>query len=139
MIIDSEIDISRLKNLRTLRLYGSKDIWEVEEELPSIQHFLSQIPGHMPHLEVLTIVVYIEEESHIDDLGVLDGYLANERFSYLKEVRIEMFPTTLPIALSGMYMTFPKVRQRFPLLDKSGILTVDYANLDYPGWDIGVD
>lgn len=140
MITDSEIDISRLTNLRTLRLYGSKDTWEVEKELPNIQHVLSQIQSHMLHLEEIVILIYLEEEHHIDDLGILDGLLTGENFSRIKRVRIEMFPTPLFVfdPSNGRYNTYQKVRRQFPLLVERGILTVTHARREYPCVGVGI-
>lgn len=88
----------------------------------------------MLHLEEIVVFVYLEEENHIDDLGILDGLLAGENFSRIKRVRIEMFPTPLFVfdPSNGRYSTYQKVQRQFPLLVERSILTVTHAKRDYP-------
>jgi hypothetical protein len=139
-IVDIEIDISHLVNLRTLCLYGvDDDEWEAEDEIPRFQKFLSQIPGNMPHLEDLTIAFYVDEDINIANLGVLDEYLAGDNFSRVNRMTIALYPSPLTQTWSGLRNICKKIRQQFPLLDKRGILTVTGTKLNYPNYTIGID
>lgn len=109
------------------------DVWEPEETIPSIQHFLSQIKDNMPHLEEVTIAVYMENEEDINDLGVLDDYLVERNF--LKRIKLALWPSSL---LNSRRDTFQKVKDQFPQLDKHGLLTVAEQSWLYPDCFIGI-
>lgn len=125
LVIDSGMDISLLTNLTSIRFMGRDCEWGTEDGIVDVIHLLLY-QLNAPRLREISITVCLEEANYLDAIATVDRVLADAKFNMLKFVRIE--PSVGESSISWRQFV-RKVKAKFPLIAKRGILKVVYLHL----------
>ncbi|KAK7682668.1 hypothetical protein QCA50_014051 [Cerrena zonata] len=117
--LKAALDLSKLVKLKTFCIYCF-DENENKNEMVTAHHLISAL--NAPNLEILSLIIFYDA-SESDGFQLIDEHL--ERFTHLKEFRVEYFwNTSEAFDIRRRY-----AEQNFPLAVKRGLLQVNVHDM----------
>lgn len=136
----SKHDISLLENLRSIRICADDRNEDMDANIPKIQHYLSQLQKHTPHLEEISIVICYENDKSLEALSVFDRVLSRKGFENLRVLQFEVhFPPNYEwtATVKSVRTVFRELKEKFPLVQKRATIKTVQPRLLYPWFGTG--
>ena len=124
-VVDCNVDISPLNNLRELTLLG--DFTSIDEISLNSRRLLSQVD--VTHLKSVSFIIRYNEHRIQQQLVGVDDDLAQEKFKNLETISVHLITETYDVLApkkrwSLFQPLIPKVTKFFPLAEKRKIFRI---------------
>lgn len=107
--------------------------------VPKIQHYVSQLQKHTPHLEEISIAIPYKDDGSLEALSVFDGIFSGKGFENLRVLQFEVyFPPNYEwtAEVKSVRTVFRELREKFPLVRKRATIKTIQPKLLYPWYGI---